>query len=234
MSIKPISDKNYIQTREVQKFLLFAKAHKADWKNLRILDYGCNNGMFLHDCRDIINPKNYLGIDVLSNAIEDAKKLYPGYQFKYYNKYHPSYNPEGLKEISYNTILKDEKFDVIIAYSVFNSFHIDDAVREIKNLQQFLTPNGCILVSVYDLEDFKAKLKLHNIFFKTERLYKEAYYIVDWKYVYSHNLPKSMDKIFSFYNIKKFCSKFNNAGVVLNRERTNWSSNTTQIIIKIM
>lgn len=99
-----------------------------------LLDYGCNIGSFL-ETRDIdYNMSLYTGLDVLKEALEQAKILYPEANFIHFDDYNAMYNPKGIK----NSILQlDKSFDNIIAYSVFTHTTVEEMQYRIDNLMQY-------------------------------------------------------------------------------------------------
>jgi SAM-dependent methyltransferase len=69
----------------------------------KILDFGCGYGRL---CR-VVQPENYIGIDLNPRAIQEARSRYPEYFFK---------------EIDVDT--EYDNVDVVLAYTVF--LHLDD------------------------------------------------------------------------------------------------------------
>ena len=177
--------KTYLQADNKNLFQIFdSKELNIDWKNASILDYGCNQGNYLLTANKYINSEKYLGIDIISMAIETAKVKHPGYRFVHYDKWHQAYNPNGNKNVKVSDTI-DEKFDVIICYSVFTHNTIEQAKAEIDDLKQLLNPGGVILFTVWREEIFEPFHKwilerFQNVIpinFSTVKYDKMAYWI---------------------------------------------------------
>jgi SAM-dependent methyltransferase len=147
--------KTYLQADNKNLFQIFdTKELNIDWKNVSILDYGCNQGNYLLTANKYINTSKYLGIDIIPMTIETAKVKHPNHKFVHYDKWHQSYNPNGNKKIKVSDII-NEKFDVIICYSVFTHNTIEQAKDELNNLKQLLNPEGVILFTIWRTEIFE-------------------------------------------------------------------------------
>jgi len=96
--------------------------------NIKILDLGCGEGTRLNYlCR---NPKNCVGIDISSKAIELARKSYPNISFL-------NANLEKLP-------LKNETFDLV--YSAFVLEHLEKPEKVIKEAIRVLKKGGHIVL----------------------------------------------------------------------------------------
>jgi SAM-dependent methyltransferase len=147
--------KTYLQNDNKNLFCIFNnKELNIDWKNVSILDYGCNQGNFLKSAASNINGEKYLGIDIIPMAIDNAKLTHPEYRFMHYDKWHQAYNPTGNKTIKVSDSL-NEKFDVIICYSVFTHNTIEQAKDELNELKKLLNPYGIILFTVWRSDIFE-------------------------------------------------------------------------------
>ena len=145
----------YIQADNKNIFQIFNnKKLNIDWKNASILDYGCNQGNYINSASQFINSEKYLGVDIIQKSIDLAKEKHPGYKFVHYNKWHQIFNPTGNKNIKISSKI-NEKFDVIICYSVFTHSTIEQTKDELKELITLLNPNGMILFTVWSVASFK-------------------------------------------------------------------------------
>lgn len=206
--------KTYLQADNKNLFEIFDnKELNIDWKNVSILDYGCNQGNYLITANNNINSERYLGIDIIPMAIETAKIKHPDYRFMHYDKWHQAYNPEGNKNIKVSTVL-DEKFDIIICYSVFTHNTIEQAKEELDDLKKLLNPNGVILFTVWRAEIFEPFHKwilerFENVVpidFSTVQYNKMAYWI-NTSTVVTDTIDYVSDDINSFntyYNLEWF------------------------------
>lgn len=100
-----------------------------------LLDIGCGTGLLLKYLQNyLISPKNYVGIDISSDAIEFCKKHYPNSEW---------YTCEMTKLPTMN-----RKFDAICLFSVFTHMYPNDIIEFLKEMKIFLNKDGCIVASV--------------------------------------------------------------------------------------
>lgn len=154
--MKPVQlFREYLQKDNKNLFEIFnVKNLNIDWKNVSILDYGCNQGNYINSAQDFIDLSKYTGIDITQLSIDTARSLHPGINFVHYNKWHQAYNPLGNKTIKINDVF-DQTFDVIICYSVFTHTTIEQTKSELEELKSILNPGGIILFTVWRKEMFK-------------------------------------------------------------------------------
>lgn len=99
----------------------------------KILDVGCGTGWLL---REFINygarPEDLCGIDLLPNAIEEAKRISPNIDFKCGN----------AETIPFGS----ESFDIVSQFTTFTSIVLDGMKQNIaKEMLRVLKPDGIIL-----------------------------------------------------------------------------------------
>ena len=229
-------DRTWISPANKDRFVIFSAAHPVDWATLKVLDYGCNVGRFLESSKSKIKPCNYLGIDILPTAVQIAKETFPEYEFIHYDKWHISYNPTGIYNLDPASVLKiTDKFDVIIAYSVFTHYTMEEAIKEIDSLKKLLAPNGCILLSLWDAKDFKYRAEALNLEFAGFNSANSAIYLIDQKDIYIDFFPKNVieiETLFSYYNIEHFLTRIENSEIVLTRKDDIGTTNF-QTIVKV-
>jgi len=86
----------------------FRKVSRLSLQGLKILDVGCGNGRILRSFVDMgADPADLIGVDLLSDRIEQAKRLSPHLHF------------EGSSGISLG--FEDEQFDLVTQFVVFSS-----------------------------------------------------------------------------------------------------------------
>jgi SAM-dependent methyltransferase len=153
MKLDPVVDYEYLQPNNKDLFELFKYNNDIDWTTDKILDFGCNVGNYVSNAGSNISPDNYLGIDLNLKSIEEARHRYPKFNFIHYDKWHPSWNPNGALGLNVQNFVK-EKFDVIIAYSVFTHTSILQTKQEIDNLLVLLKPGGKILFTIWTSDIF--------------------------------------------------------------------------------
>ncbi len=104
-----------------------------NYKNKKILDYGCGIGR-LYEALD--KPKDYTGIDISQELINDFKKRYSDVN---------CYTVDG-----FNIPSNDKSYDIIICYSVLTHIpekHMDFLMKEFSRV---IKNNGYIAVSIFD------------------------------------------------------------------------------------
>jgi ubiquinone/menaquinone biosynthesis C-methylase UbiE len=99
----------------------------------RVLDVGCGTGWpLLEFTKYGAKPENLHGIDLLSNAVEEAKKINPNADFR-------CGNAESLP-------FENEAFDIVTQFTMFTSI-LDDNMKQnvAKEMLRILRPEGVIL-----------------------------------------------------------------------------------------
>lgn len=212
----PIFEK-YIQSDNKNLFDIFNWPNlNIEWKNVSILDYGCNQGNYITSAKNFIDHNKYLGVDLIDSSITLAKQRYPNYNFQLYNKWHQAYNPTGNKGTKIYDII-DEKFDVIVAYSVFTHNTFNQMEEELTDLKRLLNPGGIILFTVWRAEMFAAFYEFE--FNKYENIpvvdcnritYDKFAYWIDSSNLITDNLefcPTNCKQFNSYYNLEWLTKK---------------------------
>lgn len=127
----------------------FTKLNQGPLNGL-VLDYGSNYGRFLESSDGQFDQKNYVGIDVDKDALNDGKIMFPNAEFIHYNKHNFWYNPKGQKDIWPEV---NKEFEYIISYSVITHTTKEDMVEAITWLYSKLKTGGKMFVSYLDIEN---------------------------------------------------------------------------------
>lgn len=129
-------DKTYI-TKNLEKFMRFIKSQKSTGT---FLDVGCAYGYAVELA--VQNGYEAHGFDASEHAVTEAKKLVGDKRIK-----------QGLiTEVSY----KSKSFDVISLFDVFE--HLSDPIGDIRQLTNYLTDDGIMIIATGDAKSFAAKL----------------------------------------------------------------------------
>jgi ubiquinone/menaquinone biosynthesis C-methylase UbiE len=109
---------------------LLRSTGRLELSDLRILDVGCGQGRLLRACLDMgASPQNLSGVDVRSNAIEEAHILSPHLDFRISNGIDLDW-PDG-------------QFDLVMQFVVFSSIFMDDLRRHLASeMMRVLKPGG--------------------------------------------------------------------------------------------
>ena len=127
---------------------LYTSCLKEDLDGKSILDFGCNNCNFLASVPADLDFE-YTGIDVQEQFSVNNK--YPDSTFIYFNKYHPSYNPEGNPNLKLQEVVS-EKYDVIFAWNVFTHCTYEYTLECIEEMKLCLKDGGKIIFNLYSKE----------------------------------------------------------------------------------
>lgn len=111
------------------------------WKNMTVLDIGCNSGYLW----TIADPTcNFYGLEYMDEAIIESKKIYTDVV---------KYNLEELIELPWK-----EKFDIIIFADVLE--HIRYPQETLMFMDRYLNPNGKIIVSLPNVANWQLRFWL--------------------------------------------------------------------------
>ena len=88
-----------------------------DWRGKPVLDFGGSKGNLLLDLLCGIREEDYYCLDVIREAIEEGRRLFPAAHWFHYDRYNCSFNPEGVVDLPVPDF--GVEFDFILAYSVF-------------------------------------------------------------------------------------------------------------------
>lgn len=109
-----------------------------EWSKAKVLDFGGNWGATLEAGK--INEANYWCLDVSRDAIERGKQKHPLAHWIFYDRYNFSFNPTGIRNLA--PPLGNEKFDYILAYSVFTHTTRAEMIELVASLRNHLAPDG--------------------------------------------------------------------------------------------
>src|SRR5689334_3488312 len=110
---------------KMRQYNYFAKQlNDWDWSRKDILDFGGNVGNILKDPSSTIDEERYWCLDVVEEAIEKGKASYPKAHFHLYDRYCYFFNPTGIPGLRLPHF--EQRFDYIIAYSVFTNANRSD------------------------------------------------------------------------------------------------------------
>lgn len=112
-------------------------------KDKKLLDFGGSFGNLIISSNGEINPKNYVCVDVDSNSLAKGQQMFPDAKWILCDHYNPMYNPNGKEIFSC-----DQKFDVIIAYSVFTHDTYYSFLSLMNKFKNMLLPNGKIFATI--------------------------------------------------------------------------------------
>ena len=101
-----------------------------DLQNKDVLEIGCGSG-YGASLLDQLQPKRYIGLDVMTEQVELAGKNYPQFQFLIQDA-------EDLSQFA------DESKDAVIIFGVLH--HIPNWRKAIDEIRRVLKPNGSLFL----------------------------------------------------------------------------------------
>jgi 2-polyprenyl-3-methyl-5-hydroxy-6-metoxy-1,4-benzoquinol methylase len=224
-----LNESEYLQRDNKNLFDIFSFNTDIDWGKSQILDFGCNVGNFLNYAPDQIK-ENYTGVDINLSSIKVASHNHSDQKFIHYDKWHVSFNPTGSKLINITDVI-NEKFDVIILYSVFTHSTISQTRQELNNLKAMLNPGGKILFTIWDhsiLDPFYRYIcettYLKNILDCNKITYNTVAYLIDGETIHTDVQDLSIHScksLFTFYKLNKFCELFPEAKLISTPQQAN-------------
>lgn len=140
--------KNFISNVSMQYQYFDIQLEHPKWKGKKVLDFGGNVGNILTDPECEIEEANYWCLDVSKKAIEIGQMKYPEASFNFYNCYNLSFNPAGIEDLPIPDL--GEKFDFILAYSIFTHIHKNEMIDKIHQLIKFLNKGGTLIFTFLD------------------------------------------------------------------------------------
>jgi SAM-dependent methyltransferase len=118
------------------------------WRGKKVLDFGGNCGNLLRDSRATIDHDKYWCIDVSRDAILEGKETFPKAHWIFYNRHNFQFNPEGLSTVRIPD--PGEKFDFILAYSVFTHTTKAEMIDLVAQLRDLVTEGGSLAFTFLD------------------------------------------------------------------------------------
>lgn len=136
-------------SQKASQFTYFAlQLADFEWSGKQVLDFGGNVGKILDDPNSTIDSESYTCIDVVKDAVEAGKTSYPESHWHFYDRYCFFFNPLGTPNLRLPDL--DQKFDYIVAYSVFTNTARGDMLQLVSELEDMLTTDGALAFTFID------------------------------------------------------------------------------------
>ena len=162
------------QAVKATQFAYFDKQlDHPDWRGKSVLDFGGNRGNILFDSACRIQPRDYYCIDVIKDALDDGRSLFPEAHWAHYDRYNCSFNPDGAVDLAVPDF--GRRFDIIPAYSVFTHTTREEIRDLVAQLEAKLAPGGTLAFTFIDPhweQNLKWRLERMNLDF--EKLLEQA------------------------------------------------------------
>ena len=146
-----------------------------DWRDKHVLDFGGNKGNLLLDPACTIRHENYYCLDVIREAIDEGRKTFPQAHWFHYDRYNPSFNPDGTIDLPVPDM--GVEFDVILAYSVFTHTAWEETKDLIEQLRARLALGGVLAFTFIDPQwesNLRWRLEKRNSAAQVEALIGES------------------------------------------------------------
>ena len=139
---------DFISTRVTQFSYFDRQLGRPDWRGLKVLDFGGNVGGFLLGADGQIAHQDYWCLDLNRGAIEQGRRAFPTAHFHHYDRYSAFFNPDGARRLPVPDL--GQKFDIILAFSVFTHTHRNEMVELVGQLREKLAPGGRLAFTFCD------------------------------------------------------------------------------------
>jgi hypothetical protein len=136
-------------SKKLGQFTYFAlQVGEADWRGKNVLDLDGNIGNILRDRNYTIDEDRYWCIDVVKESVEQGRAQYSRAHWLFYDRFCFFFNPYGVPSLPLPKI--DDKFDYIVAYSVFTNTPPSDMLELISQLKGLLVRRGTLAFTFVD------------------------------------------------------------------------------------
>lgn len=136
-------------SQKIGQFTYFAEQlGESDWSDKDVLDFGGNIGNLLRDPNSSVEPGRYWCIDVDGQAIDHGRRSYPTAHWLVYDRYCFFFNPTGTPGLKLPELR--QRFDYIVAYSVFTNTTRQDMFELIEQLIALLKDDGRLAFTFID------------------------------------------------------------------------------------
>jgi len=134
---------------KMDQFTYFSQqVGEAAWSGKNVLDFGGNIGNILRDPNSTIDEERYWCLDVVKDSIEQGKARYPKSHWVFYDRYCFFFNPQGVPHLAIPDL--GQRFDYIVAYSVFTNTLRTDMLQLVADLSGRLAKNGVLAFTFID------------------------------------------------------------------------------------
>ena len=159
----------FFSTKRNQFTYFSLQLGEKDWRGKNVLDFGGNIGNMLRDPNCTIDEQRYWCIDVVEESIEKGKEAFPRAHWIFYDRYCFFFNPRGAEHLELPRI--EEKFDYIVAYSVFTNTSRTDMLDLVSQLEGKLADGGALAFTFIDpnYKSWPGRYRWNNLVWRLDR-----------------------------------------------------------------
>jgi SAM-dependent methyltransferase len=125
-----------------------------------VLDFGCGCGRLARQLiQQVPRPRRYLGFDLHRGMIEwcrqNLQDAAPGFEFRHHDVFELAFNPNAAARGWQPFPVGDERFSLVIAWSVFTHLLQPDVVGYLDEVRRVLAPGGIAMTTwfLFNKED---------------------------------------------------------------------------------
>ena len=198
---KPTQNKDE-KEKEAEDWLIKVRDFIGDLKDARVLDFGAGLGYFLETAQ-----KKEPRLAVFANEVSDtAQKIL---------------KKKNIRIHQFDGSHSEEKFDIIVSFDVFE--HLDEPIKQLKELGQILKKGGSMFIGVPNFGD------IYNDIFETYETW--FYHHEHLHYFHECSIKKMAQRCGLFENIQvlghhkyDLSNFYKHAGFCIDGRKSNLSS----------
>ncbi len=150
----------FLSTRSGQFTYFALQVGETDWRGKNVLDFGGNIGNMLRDPNSTIDLERYWCIDVVKESVDKGKSIFPESHWLFYDRYCFFFNPGGIPRLPLPAMR--QKFDYVVAYSVFTNTTRTDMLELVDRLTDMLAGDGVLAFTFIDPHYFSWPGQYHG------------------------------------------------------------------------
>ncbi len=138
----------WLSTKQDQFTYFSEQIGERDWRGKSVLDFGGNIGNILRDPNSTIEPERYWCLDIDRESLEVGRASWPDAHWVHYDRHCFFFNPSGVRNLPLPDL--GQKFDYIVAYSVFPNTSRTDMLELVPQLERILADGGTLAFTFID------------------------------------------------------------------------------------
>jgi len=159
----------FLSSKRGQFTYFSLQLNEESWRGKNVLDFGGNIGNMLREPNCTIDHERYWCLDVVEESIEKGKEAFPQSHWIFYHRYSFFFNPQGVELLELPRL--EEKFDYIVAYSVFTNTSRTDMLDLVSQLESKLADGGALAFTFIDpnYNSWPGRYHWNNLIWRLDR-----------------------------------------------------------------